>query len=74
MQYGAVAMLQAGDYWNHEGVWFGMTPNGLLASFAKHDVTQHPDGTITVAPSIRCTQPSGGAWHGYLERGAWREC
>lgn len=26
---------------------------------ADHDVTEHEDGTIT--------------WHGYLERGLWRE-
>lgn len=28
------------------------------------------DGTVTVSPSIDAV----GVWHGYLERGIWREC
>lgn len=57
--------------------WFCTTPNGLLGNLGKHTVTEHEDGTITVSPSILVTsgrdhgQPS---WHGYLERGVWREC
>lgn len=35
-----------------------------------HVVTEHEDGTITVEPSILCRTCG---WHGYLERGVWRE-
>lgn len=35
-----------------------------------HQVTEHEDGTITVTPSIQCRVCG---WHGYLERGVWRE-
>lgn len=50
-----------------------------------HEVEEHDDGTITVRPSIlhhdrvRGMQAPGGAiigpdgWHGFLERGVWRE-
>lgn len=31
------------------------------------------DGTITVSPSILISHWEGRSWHGYLERGVWRE-
>lgn len=43
-----------------------------LARCAKHDVMEHEDGTVTVSPSI-LAQGHHGEWHGYLERGVWRE-
>lgn len=63
--------------------WYGMTPNGLLCNLTGHAVTEHEDGSITVAPSIlvngmpvrdgpTCGEPPT-RWHGYLERGFWRE-
>lgn len=38
------------------------------------DLTEHDDGTITTSPSI-LAHPSGDkpGWHGYLERGVWRQ-
>jgi hypothetical protein len=48
-----------------------------MGSLAKHDVIEHEDGTITVSPSILITGYEGDhqvQWHGYLERGRWREC
>jgi hypothetical protein len=39
-----------------------------------HTITEHDDGTVTVSPSILATTASHGHdWHGYLERGVWRE-
>lgn len=37
-------------------------------------LTEHDDGTITTSPSI-LAHPAGDkpGWHGYLERGVWRE-
>jgi hypothetical protein len=63
-----------GDYGRIAGVWYGRPPGQHLGSFANHDVTEHPDGTITVSPSILVTGGNGEAWHGYLERGVWRTC
>ncbi len=64
-----------GAYWRDErGTWTAQCPNGLLANLAKHGVTEYPDGTITVTPSILVRQPNRGEWHGFLERGIWREC
>ncbi len=57
------------------GHHFMLAPGGERAGPA-HDVDEHDDGTITVEPkptnsnSILC--PLCG-WHGYLERGVWRE-
>jgi hypothetical protein len=65
-----------GSYWNdkRDGEWYGMTPNGHMANLAAHTVTEHEDRTITVSPSILVNRGMPGEWHGYLERGVWREC
>jgi hypothetical protein len=72
--YGRVCGIQVPGKWH----WMGVTPNGLHANLSAHDVTEHEDGTITVSPSILVTLPQGDAptreWHGYLERGVWRQC
>jgi hypothetical protein len=55
--------------------WYCTTPNGLLGNLGAHQVEEHEDGTITVRPSILVT--GGGAdtsYHGFLERGVWRDC
>lgn len=55
--------------------WFATTPNGLLGNLGSHRVQEHEDGTITVSsPSILVTGAPGEGWHGFLERGVWREC
>lgn len=64
-----------GDYWQDNGVWYGMTPNGLIANLANHTVIYNPNDTITVTPSIAVNNGEGGvSWHGFLELGVWREC
>lgn len=50
------------------GDWF-TNWHGDLGS---HKVIEHEDGTITVEPSIKITSQFG-VWHGFLERGYWRE-
>jgi hypothetical protein len=69
-------LFQTGDYGLWDGEWYGMSPNGLLAGLAKHQITIHEDGTITVSPSIlvRGSPPGEQSWHGYLKRGVWEEC
>lgn len=71
-----------GDYWrapfgpDGELEWIVCCPNGKVGSIRKHEVTEHEDGTITVSPSILLDWPHLTAperWHGYLERGVWRE-
>jgi hypothetical protein len=69
--------LEPGDYAKRRGQWFGRIPNGdlfLTANMTNHSVVEHEDGTITVSPSILCDGGMNGRWHGYLERGVWREC
>ena len=63
---------EPGEYYCWRGVWHAMTPNGALANLGNHEVTEHEDGTISVKPSILCDGVN--RWHGYLERGVWREC
>ena len=53
--------------------WWIKTPAGDLGRLSKHEVVEHEDGTITVSPSILVSTPKGEAWHGFLERGIWRE-
>jgi hypothetical protein len=52
-------------------IWWIRDPNGNPGRLEDHTVTEHPDGTITVSPSI--LDPSPGGWHGFLERGKWRQ-
>lgn len=52
-------------------VWHITLPSGIQFTLGpNHKVTEHEDGTITASPSIY-DAPEG--WHGYLERGIWRE-
>lgn len=66
---------EPGDYWRDiNGGWHCCTPGpGLFGNLTRHEVKEHEDGTITVSPSIRVSGPNIGSWHGYLERGVWRE-
>lgn len=84
----APATARPGHYWRvpvlgQDGMsyygWRAITPIGLVANLDSHEVTEHEDGTITVSPSIRVTTPRlpdglpDESWHGFLERGVWRE-
>ena len=66
--------MAPGDYagpWR--GLWLVRAPNGDWGTLhARHQITEHEDGTITVSPSIQFE--TGQRWHGYLERGVWRKC
>ena len=57
--------------------WDVCLPNGIHTAISDkvHSVTEHPDGTITVSPSIllEAGDPKW-TWHGYLEHGVWRSC
>lgn len=47
--------------------WFVVAPDGSSCTLAEnHGVMEHPDGTITVMPSIVTR-----TWHGWLTRGVW---
>ena len=81
-------LYESGDYGRWGDTWycrppypeqegeFGPRLGGVLT---RHDVVEHDDGTITVSPSILTWTEWGHKrtrheWHGYLERGVWREC
>lgn len=61
--------------WPGKTYWMCCTPNGLLGNLLNHNIVENEDKTITVSPSILV---KGGnqcpTWHGYLEKGVWREC
>ena len=69
----------AGEYGKlSDGSWYGIPPEHpeLLAGLRNHQVIEHEDGTITVSPSILVWYEGADyreQWHGYLERGIWRE-
>lgn len=72
--------LRDGEYGldPNDGSWYGRPPGHHAGSFKNHNVVEHEDGTITVSPSILLTDYDEGSgekaiWHGYLERGVWRE-
>jgi hypothetical protein len=67
--------MEPGDYGksptSHE--WICCAPNGYHGALGRHDVIEHEDGTLTVSPSILIMRAAGDQWHGFLERGVWRE-
>jgi len=68
--------LEQGEYGKDtEGNWFCHVPASGFGTggLGKHTVVEHEDGTITVSPSILCYGHHDKTWHGYLERGVWRE-
>lgn len=70
------AALKPGDYVLRDGVVWAIEPDGgaALMKLDGWETTVHEDGTITLSPSIwvnKHRDPPG--WHGYLERGVWRE-
>ena len=67
-----------GEYMNGEnGRWELCLPTGIHGAINDKiwKVVEHEDGSITVSPSIKttCHVPKY-SWHGYLEKGIWREC
>lgn len=72
-------VFEHGDYGRigPELTWHGRPPRGHVGNLANHAIVEHEDGTISVTPSIKITShddegvPS--VWHGYLEKGVWRE-
>ncbi len=72
---GTKEAFRPGDYGRDaQGEWYARPPwKHAGGDLADHAVTEHEDGTITVSPSI-LIELSVGTWHGYLERGVWREC
>jgi hypothetical protein len=48
-------------------------PGNHMGDLSEHEVTEHEDGTITVSPSILINDGRD-EWHGFIERGVWREC
>jgi len=76
--------LKPGDYGFDKkvGHWVVRPPTkGCHAGgIPNHIVIEHEDGTITVSPSILLQEPDPNnpgifisSWHGYLEKGIWRE-
>ncbi len=72
--------LAPGEYMRFEERWFVRAPSGHIGDITNHKVTEHEDGTITVSPSILIKSSNDGGktwqedWHGFLERGVWRNC
>lgn len=66
---------QPGEYWRDGDRWCVVTPLPFAhyVDVTTWTVVEHEDGTITVAPSIFVNKDRPNAWHGYLERGVWRE-
>jgi len=62
--------MAPGDYCKSlDGHWWIRPPRGSMGVLDDHEIAEHPDGTITVSPSILLPDQ----WHGYLEYGVWRE-
>jgi len=63
--------------------WWISTPTGTQGMLIHHEVVENEDGTITVdeRPAPRhdpgnhnsILTRGGGAWHGYIDSGVWRE-
>ena len=68
-------LLASGDYGKDvNGDWLARSPKGHHGNLRNHTVIEHDDKTITVSPSILIKEIKGSSYHGYLEKGIWREC
>jgi hypothetical protein len=70
-----VSALEPGDYVRRGSRWWLRLPldhdRGLAQALDdRWTVTEHADTSVTVSPSIHDRFVG---WHGYLERGVWRE-
>jgi len=71
--------LGPGDYGQDKnGNWQVRPPGknrhgGTIGPHTGHTITEHEDGTITVSPSILFRGDNQPYFHGYLEKGVWRE-
>ena len=69
--------LAEGDYGrDRSGRWQARPFGQSMGDLSNHEVIEHEDGTITVSPSILITTYDNDCkieWHGYLERGVWRQ-
>lgn len=74
------SIFDPGEYGKRsDGHFYGCVPgdDDMMCNLAGHKIVEHEDGTITVSPSILIT--TGGResgrkqWHGYLEKGIWRQ-
>lgn len=64
-----VLNLGPGEYGRTEkGVWWLQPPRGSLRVAKPEAVTEHEDGTITVAGQISNKQ-----WKGQLVKGVWKQ-
>jgi len=64
------------SYWKDVGIWWLYLPGCGVGNLSSQQVTEHPNGTITVSPSILVTGHNKGqkvTRHGYLENSVWRE-
>lgn len=58
----------------------GASPDDwMLGWLDRHTVREHEDGTISVRPGDGSSnsiliENRTHSWHGYIERGVWREC
>lgn len=61
-------------YWKEKsrGVWMIYFPHFGAGDLTLHTVEEHEDGTISVLPSILCTNHRG-TRHGFLKKGIWEE-
>lgn len=82
--------LLPGDYGQREnGTWVARMPHEIVPEGKEVEFTdryfvvlvgwkvdEHEDNSITVSPSIYFCPHEGKPreWHGFLERGTWREC
>lgn len=70
------SIFQSGEYGKiSNGDWYCCPPDtDLIGNLRGHQVVEHEDGTITVSPSILINaRHRGKEWHGFLERGVWRQ-
>ena len=67
--------LEPGEWtwWDGHYVAHCPGPWDLLANLSAHTCTLEANGMLTVSPSILCSNGRE-SWHGFLEKGVWREC
>ncbi|MFA5394400.1 MAG: hypothetical protein WC346_00090 [Methanogenium sp.] len=74
-EYTKVEDMEPGDYAKDGDLWWFRGPNGSWGRTILTDkqITEHEDGSITVAPYIFLSGATGMDWKGFLRHGIWIE-
>lgn len=78
-EYSKITKEVKGMWWPGKPYWMVRSPQNSAGNLVNHIVRENDDRTITVMPEPNCSNSiliiqGEKRWHGFIEKGVWREC